>query len=526
MIIVVLVMMFAVWMILSYYLFEKTLKEYQIIQQSGYDKKRYIKYIGENKYRYIALNEFILLFTFFIYQQNVLIAFILVMIVSYYNIKFFKLEKRRFVVKKGLVVTARVKRLIVIEFILFIVYTVLCAALNIPIVYILLTYTYVLPCFMLIGLLISEPFEKRIREKFKKQATDRLKANENLLVIGITGSFGKTSIKNIIYDVLSNFEPTLTTPASYNTPNGISITVNNELSVLHRNFIAEMGAYYPGEIKELTDICNPSIGIVSSIGNQHLETFKTVENIQKTKMELIENLAPNGIAILNYDEEYIRNYQIKRNDLSIYKYGLENRNVDVYAKNIEYHIGKMIFTIVDNVEDEEYQIETKLLGKYNVYNIMAAYAVAKVKGIKCDEIIQLLHKVNAVEHRLELKHIDSDTYIIDDAFNGNIRGITEGLDIINRYRDLGYQAIIITPGLIDLGKEQQIANEQIAGLLRDKVDYGFIVGDYNKKYYSNILSGEEKIIFDDNFIESYHKAMSINGKKVILIANDLPDKFN
>ncbi len=508
------------------YFFMRSKKELQNMQQSAYTNKRYRTHIRENKFRYIALNELILIPTILLYANHKFIMMLIIFGFTYYNMRFFTISETRFDTKLKLNITARVKRQIFTLAILVLIIGLGLFTINIPLLHIVIIETYIIPVLIQLAITINNPVEAMIRNKFKRMATNKLKANKDLFVIGITGSYGKTSIKNIVGDVISEFEPELRTPASFNTPNGISITVNNYLKVLHKVFIAEMGAYEIGEIKELADMTNPDIAIVSSIGPQHLETFKTIENVQKTKMELVEYCAPNGVAILNYDNEYIRDYEIKRDDVTVYTYGMDSIAYDMYGKDIEYGFGKMSFTVVDNVNECEYQVTTNLLGKHNLYNIMAAMLVCIVRGYDMNKVISSIAKVRPIEHRLEFKKIDNNTLVIDDAFNANVEGVKEAVTILSKYEE--YTRILITPGVIDLGAKGYELNKEVAETFEGKLDMMFMVGSYNEKSYGPVMQASQTIKYDkvDNFLEAYSAAMAVEGKKVILICNDLPDKFN
>lgn len=513
-------------LLLGLYLFFKTKKQLQILQQSVYDNKRYLTHMKLNKQQYIALNELLTLATVFLYYFSPIIACSILLILTYYNLRFLNMSTIRFKAKKQLVVTKRIQRLLLTIIIISTVSSYLLAMI-LPIYYVLVAITWIMPLIVLVSNAINIPIERHIQNKFKKMAMKKLAQSRDLFVIGITGSYGKTSIKNIVNDMLGEFEPTLMTPASFNTPNGISITVNNHLNPLYRNFICEMGAYYKGEIEELAVMVDPDVAIVSSIGPQHLETFKTIENIQATKMELVENLVTGGVAILNYDNQYIKNYQVNRKDIKVYSYGLDSTNYDLYATNIEYLNDGMSFTVIDNTTNRNYEIKTKLLGKHNIYNVLAALIVCKVKGYDLDRTCQLFNKVKPVEHRLQLKKISDDTIIIDDAFNGNREGILEGITILSKYE--GYKKIIITPGLIDMGTMSDEAHYAIGQKIAQCVDEAMIVGKLNWQAIKNGFETEQtncNIENYDNFLTAYGQAMAIPGKKVVLIANDLPDKFN
>ncbi len=503
------------------YFFIKTKYALQAFQQSAYNNGRYLRYIKEN-YKYsLGVNELLPILLLFINVSflNVgflLIKYLLVFFFLYYNLKFFNLSKKNYTQKIKLNITARVKRLICSLIILMFVFFFLFgfSLMN------LLLLNYFIYFLIMLANLLNTPIEKFIRRGFKKKAMKKLESFSNLTVIGITGSYGKTSIKNIINDVLEDYQITLPTPSSFNTPMGLSITINNDLNKMHENFIAEMGAYYKGEIKELALMVKPKIAVVSSIGPQHLETFKSIENIQKTKMELVEYVDKDGVAILNYDNKYIREYDIK-NPVKTLFYSLEKKDVDLFADNIIYLEDGMSFDIY--FKNKKYTLKTKLLGKHNIYNILAAILVADYNGIDIDDIIKSISKLSKIEHRLELKKISKELTIIDDSFNGNIEGLKEGVNILSKYNNT---RVLITPGLIDGGEENYALNLEYAKSIKD-IDHVIFIGNYNKKALNEGINKCIDIQNFDNFIDGYDYAINnIKGSKTILIANDLPDKYN
>ena len=182
--------------------------------------------------------------------------------------------------------------------------------------------------FVYIVALINTPIENNINNNFCKKATKTLKSIPDFKVVGITGSYGKTSTKYIINTILSQKYNSLMTPESYNTTMGVVKTINDKLKPIHQLFVCEMGAKYKGDIKEICDIVHPDFGVVTAIGPQHLDTFGTVENVAKTKLELVDSLPDNtGIAFVNWEDENIRKAKITK---KIVKYGL-NKSADYYA---------------------------------------------------------------------------------------------------------------------------------------------------------------------------------------------------
>ncbi len=513
---------------LGLYLIFKTKYAIQDYQQSAYNSTRYVKHIRENFKKIFGLNELLLIaiyVLFYFINRNsdkinlflLNIQYFLLVLFSYYNLKFFNISKKRYEEKLPLKYTSRVKRLIVTIVILMIIVMYLSILyLNIFLGLIILTFgTYII---VLLAGIINLPIEKVVQGSFKNKAIKKLLTYQDLTVIGITGSYGKTSIKNIIYDIISPEIITLKTPASYNTPMGISLTINNDLTNMYESFLVEMGAYYVGEIKELCDMVHPKVGVVSSIGPQHLETFKNVENVQKTKMELIENLPIDGLGVLNYDNEFIRNYNVK-NDVTIKWYSLENKDADLYAYDVRYLSSGMSFKF--KYLNEDYEVFTKLLGKHNIYNILAGIIVADFLGISIEKIVENAQKIKPISNRLEYKKVNDEIILIDDAFNGNIEGMLEGLNILRHYEG---KRILITPGIIDGGLENEAINERLSENIFG-IDNLVIIGEYNKEALRRFVGEEVEVNEFDNFLDGYNFSLNIKGKKTILIANDLPDKY-
>ena len=513
------------------YMFYKIKKALLVYQQGGYSNVRFLNYIKKN-YKYVyGINELLLIFFCCLCIYSPLFI-ILLIIISYYNLRFYNLNELKFKKKLGLKITSRIKRLILTLGFLFLFILILSFILlsksNLEYNIFLIIYynifillIYFLFIFIIIANFINIPIEKIIKKYYKVKAQKKLK-NYDPLVIGITGSYGKTTTKNILYELLSLYAPTLKSPESYNTVPGLCITIDKHLTKLHKYFIAEMGAYKNKEIEELAKLVYPKIGIISNVGPQHLETFKSIDNIIKTKMELIENLPSNGLAILNYDNVYIKNYKIK-NNVNVKWYSLNNNKADIYVENVKYKNNGMHYTICYN--HKKYDVKSKLLGKYNITNTLASLLVIDFLGYDIEKAILNLNKLKPVKHRLELKQINENTIIIDDAFNANVDGIKESIDILSTYDKT--KRILITPGLIDLGKEQENVHIEIGKYLSDRIDELYIIGNYNKKAILSGMTDEKiKVNCKDNFIDAYYEVINKKENKTILIANDLPDKFN
>jgi len=372
---------------------------------------------------------------------------------------------------------------------------------------------------------INEPFETIVKNHFLKQAEHILSEHNDLIKIGITGSYGKTSTKNILNAVLSDEYYTLMTPASYNTPMGITITIREMLKPLHEVFICEMGADKVGEIDFLMNFVKPRYGIVTSIGPQHLNTFKSMDNIISEKMAMIENLPTDGIGFVNMDNEYIANYHIM-NTCRIVTYGIMSVNVDYRVTQIDYSPYGSSFVITDP-DGFSHKFETKLLGEHNIMNILVSVALARELKINWDQLKVLVKQIDHIEHRLELKKINGYTFI-DNAFNSNPEGARMSLQVLSRMPN---KRIIVTPGMIDLGERQDQENKSFGKQMLGKVDLVILVG---KAQTLSITEGLKEVGFDQSKIivvdtvraafDRVYQIADIND--TILLENDLPDAFN
>ena len=371
---------------------------------------------------------------------------------------------------------------------------------------------------------INKPIEKYIQKRFINQAKKIINDMPNLLVIGVTGSYGKTSVKNYLAKTLSTKYEVLATPKNYNTTMGVVKTIRENLKPTHQIFICEMGATKTGDIKEICDIVNPKIGIITAIGPQHLETFKTMENIMKTKFELADKVKENGGKVfLNFNNEYLAKKKHEDNEIL---YGIENPNIDYNAYGIEASSKGLRFKVKDN--NEEVEFYSKLIGKHNVINFMAAISVANHLGVSIKKMVPKIREIESVEHRLQLIPHGKLT-VIDDTYNSNPISSKCSIDTLSEFKGT---KVIITPGLIELGKDEEKYNFDLGTYMAEVCDYIYLVGEkHSKPIYDGVLSkkfNKEKIFI----VESPQEAMqmitklNVEGEVTVLLENDLPDNYN
>lgn len=521
-------------LMLFIYTFLKSKKSIHMLQQNWYnDGNRYLKWIKKNIKKVFCNIDIIgILFIIFnyIYVDSV---FLMVLFIIFYMIISLLLihNNKKEQTKLKLAYTKRVKRLFVTNMLIYII-PVLVISLNfdknnIAIYYFIMSLlTYFNWFIVYLANIINKPIEKLINYKFKRQAMNKLKNMNNLKVIGITGSYGKTSSKNILSDILNVKYNALPTPKNFNTPVGLIITINNHLDKFNDMFIAEMGAFKKGEIKELCDLVNPTYGILTKVGTAHLESFGSQKNIQEGKFELIESLPEDGVGVLNGDDELQVNYKLK-NNCKILWIGIHNKNVDVRATNIKLTKDGTTFDCIFKGDKEKYTFETKLLGEANVYNILAGIALGKHLGISIKQLQVGVKKVNPVEHRLELKKYKKIN-IIDDAYNSNPVGSKMALDVLKL---MPGKKIVVTPGMIELGEKEYELNKQFGEYIASSADEVILVGEKQTKPILDGLKSKkfnkDRIYILNDVKEAFPLIEKLQDKETyVLLENDLPDIFN
>lgn len=372
---------------------------------------------------------------------------------------------------------------------------------------------------------LAAPLENAIKRRYTRDAKRILRESPDLLTIGVTGSYGKTSVKHLLSTLLSAKYDTLMTPESYNTPMGVVLTVRTKLRPQHKIFVCEMGARRVGEIQELCDIVSPKFGIVTSVGPQHLETFGSIENVRKTKFELVNALPQDGVAFLNFEDENVRiaaqNYSGKK-----ITYGL-NASCDYYATDISVSSRGTRFT-AHTPKGEAFEFSARLIGRHNVLNLIGAIAVCCELGIEPKALRAQAQCIESVPHRLQLRAGEGVT-LIDDAYNANPAGARAAIDALALFD--GYK-ILVTPGMVELGKEQTERNREFGAYAAKVCDEIVLVGE---KPAEPIAQGVRETGFDEahlHIARDLSEALKIaygcdtrGRERVILLENDLPDNY-
>ena len=515
-----------------YYLIYKSKKAMHMLQQNWYnDGNRYIKWILDNKMKTFITYD--MLFIFFLLLKYEKFNIAVAIFVGFYLFVYFlyKSHVSKEQSKKPLVITARIKRLYATLLIIYLLITLpMIINFNKDLIHVYYAFigfsVWFNYLFVYIANIINKPVERMVFLHYKRLAQNKLDSMINLKKIAITGSYGKTSTKNILNDILNVKYNSFATPKSFNTMYGLMNAINNYMDKFNDVFVAEMGAFKQGEIKEKAEFIRPTYGILTVVGTAHLESFGSQEDVQKAKFELIDSLPDDGIAVLNMDDKYQTSYQLKSKCRVVWV-SLKNKNADVYAHSIKLSSEGTKFICEFKKTKEKCELETKLLGDANVYNIIEAVALAYELGLTLDQIKVGVKRINTIEHRLELKRMGNIT-IIDDAYNSNPVGAKMAVDVLNM---MDGKKIIVTPGMIELGDKQYEYNMEFGRQIAKVCDEIILVG---KEQTVPILDGIKKEKFDEKKVhilndvkEAFPLMRKLSSKNTfVLLENDLPDIFN
>ena len=558
-------------------------KAIHIFQQESYQVKDYFRWITKNPKQAFksGIKQFILYLIYFVimllidafvyrfnFDSEVKALIYCLQLVLFYIIFYlgtikliFKWKKERKGAKKKLVYTARVKRLIFFTFLgaIMIKAAITYSFPTIPdLEGLCLSYAkdifdygvmiITMPIVVIIGNFLAWPIETFINDYYISSARWKIIRPKfgHLIRIGITGSYGKTSTKFILKTILSEKYNVLATPESYNTTMGNVKIIRKELKPEHEVFISEMGARYKGDIRKICDFVYPQIGIITSIGPQHLESFKSIENVAKTKAELINalpikgssNLASmygslngkenlkEGAVFLPNDGAFCSELFKKEEKRIKFSYSVNDKNSNVYAKDIKMSEKGCEFIAMTSIG--EIKCVSKLLGEHNIQNILGAIAIAVYLGLSKEQIARGVAKIEPIEHRLQILPSANGSIVIDDAFNSNPVGSKAALDVLKSFDG---RKIVITPGMVELGEKEAEFNKEFGKHMASCTDVAILVGvKRSKPIEEGLIEGgfDNMNIFVVPDLDSATKKLAEITKAgdVILFENDLPDNYN
>ena len=505
-------------------------RQLQMLQQNSYYPSRYFGWVKSTKFGTLKFS---------------LVFMLLPLLVSVNHLPFFlpvysaveliyRIQKQQNDHKKSikkLVYTDRVKRLFLtmcVLYLLLISALIIFPSATVYIVVLAVILGHFPQIIMLMAFYINKPIEEIISKWYVNDAKRILANNKNLICIGVTGSYGKTSVKFILNRILSEKYNTLATPESFNTPMGIVRTVRSSLTPATEIFIAEMGAKNIGDIKELCDICDPDMGIITAVGPQHLETFKTVENVADTKFELADCCIKkdNGKIYVNFDSEAAKTKALEfKEQNKIISFGNHDNNT-VSASDIKLTENGTEFTL--KYKDYLFPLSCKLLGKHSITNLLGAIGLALDLGVSEKQIRFAVSSLKAPPHRLELKPFINGSLLIDDAYNSNPVGCLEAVNTLSSFKNR--KKIIVTPGLVELGDKEYEFNYSLGEAAAKGSDVIILVGQNRAKPMADAVNksgfNKENLYIADSFSHAMSILRTIvDQNTVVLFENDLPDNY-
>lgn len=359
-------------------------------------------------------------------------------------------------------------------------------------------YGLMLP--LILSLLASDLIEKLVMRRYKSLAKAKLNSMESLKIIALTASYGKTSMKHFIAEVLSTQYRVSFAKGSVNTLNGIVKDINQNLKFDTEIYIVEAGAREQGDIDEIVEFTQPHYVVLGKVGEQHIEYFKSLDNILKTKLEILNSNRLKRAFIF-------RDIDIIRNDIDIVKFPNLKGRVNSSLDGIEFNL---------NLDGRVFNFKSNILGEFNYINISSAIYLGRELGISIEKISKAIESLTPIKHRLQ-KLNNLDKFIIDDSFNGNFEGMREAIKLCSAYQG---RKVIVTCGLMESSKE---LNLELAKEIDRVFDIAIITSKLNRNLLSRNLHHSQKIILEHK--EKLTETLAIITKKgdLILFANDAPN---
>lgn len=391
---------------------------------------------------------------------------------------------------------------------------------NYPALVFIIFGPYILPYLLTFTLTLGKYIIQKPIEYFALKKTEKILKNHKGTKIAIAGSFGKTSMKEILKTILSVDKKVAAPPQSYNTPLGISRFVKN-LNGDEDILVFEFGEYYPGDIKKLSSIVKPDIGIITGINEAHLKKFKTIENTVKTIFEIKDYVDPKNLYI-NAESKLAKESAPKESILyskdKIGKWKIKNAKTDLSG---------LSFTI--QKENKQIDIKSKLIGLHQIGPLSAGIHIAESLNIPIEKIQEGAKNTKPFNHRLQPKKQESEVILIDDSYNGNPDGVQVAINFLSSLEDK--RKIYVTPGLVEMGpKTKEVHIEIGKQLAKANIEKVILIRNSVTPY---IEEGLKKENFDgdlrwfDTGPEAYNSLDNITIKgDVVLIQNDWPDQYN
>jgi UDP-N-acetylmuramoyl-tripeptide--D-alanyl-D-alanine ligase len=383
---------------------------------------------------------------------------------------------------------------------------------------------------ILLGNAVMRPVEARVRRHYLRLAAHRLQRIDPR-VVAVVGSYGKTSTKHILAQLLQPSVETLPTRQSFNTLMGVSRVVNEDLQPQHRMFIVEMDAYGPGEIAAISTLVHPSIAVLTSVGPQHLERFGNMERIAAALYEVVAALPQQGTAVIYTGDEGGASMATRAVDdgRRAVRYALAgDDNADVVASDVQLNGRGARFRWSWPAEQLQFDVSIPLLGRHQVLNVSAALATVHVLGYDVAPAVAAAAALEPVEHRLQLLRTGGPVTVIDDSYNANPVGVHNGLDVLAAMQ--AGARILVTPGIVELGSVEDEENRKYGEHAAKVCDQVIVVAGGPADALVRGLHDGSLADSRIHVVRSLAEATSLIGQlaragDVVLFANDVPDTY-
>jgi UDP-N-acetylmuramoyl-tripeptide--D-alanyl-D-alanine ligase len=383
----------------------------------------------------------------------------------------------------------------------------------------------------IVGNGLMAPVERNIQQGFVRQARERI-AKYRPQVVGIAGSYGKTSTKHIAAQLLGSQIETLPTPKSFNTLMGITRTINENLEQKHKLFLVEMDAYAVGEIQAMCELVQPEAAIITAVGPQHLERFGTVAKIGEAIYELVVALPTNGLAFIYAGEAETAKLAERAlgEGRRVVRYGMADEGValDLLAEEVVIEGEATRFVLNWPQEQLRLPVSIPLLGRHNVLNVLAAIGLAHGLGFSAERAARGAARLEFVPHRLQVLPRTGGMTVIDDSYNANPVGVHNGLEVLAQFQ--GNAKILVTPGLVELGSLQESENRRYGEHAAKVCDHVILVGKTQTIPIQEGLKAGGLAPERLHVVQSLDEVTALLGQigkagDVVLFANDLPDNY-
>lgn len=528
-------------------------------QQEEYDSPRFLRWILKNRVfdrktsgLLLANGLFIALFAIFYLEHFSIYFLVATLLWCVWLWCAWSEEDPRKKAKKKLVMTARAKRIyfaslavaaLSLLLIVFLIFFLFLKNLNdiAPAFGLFLFYVFpihfllpiqLMPLFLVLGNALLSPLERWEQGRYREQAVEKL-AECKPYVIGITGSYGKTSVKHILAHVLSTAAPTLATPGSVNTPMGVTRIIREQLTPRHKYFVVEMGAYGPGSIARMCDLTPPDMAIVTAIGPAHYERFKSLEAVARTKFELPRAAFAKGDKNLAVIHESTLGYDASREVFAAQPQRFivcgEGADTALKIESVAQTASGLVVEI--RWRGAGYRLEAPLYGRHHGANMAVVFAASCSLGLAPETVVAALKTAPQIAHRLEVKPWRTGGLLIDDAYNSNPKGFESALDLLSRLgTERKARRILVTPGMVELGAAHEDAHARMGLRAAECADVVLAlvperIGSFVRSFKDK--AGADKILVELPGFAAAESWLAENGREddIVLLENDLPDLF-